>query len=265
MKLYHCMSHDWLWIGITIFLDVAVASGYVLIALHWWRNQQRVGPSPARRRWPTSATSSSSAASAGTRSSRSRWSGRRGGLYDMFMLVLAYQTWRYALRAKDLKVIYAELGRTTQLAADLEKSREESRKKTHFLNALSHDLRTPLNGIGLQAQVARMAAEGNDVATMRSAVAEIEAGARTSAELLNSLLQCARLDWTEEPNTVSEFPLDGLLRSVAASSEAAAAARGLELRVTCPADVVVRTDRVKVERVLTNLLSNAVKFTDKGG
>src|SRR6185369_3881448 len=48
MTLYHCMSKDVLWISITVGLDIAVASGYIVIASHWWRNQRRVGPSPAK-------------------------------------------------------------------------------------------------------------------------------------------------------------------------------------------------------------------------
>jgi len=63
---------------------------------------------------------------------------------------------------------------------------------------------------------------------------------------------------------VADFHLEPMLRGVAAGSDAAARARGLDLRVACPAGVYVRTDRVKVERVLTNLVSNAVKFTERG-
>src|SRR5436305_9408592 len=72
-------------------------------------------------------------------------------LYDIVMAFLVYFTWKYAWGAKSLKVIYNELGRSQQLQHDLDESREQSRRKTFFLNPLRHVLRTPLNGMMLQA------------------------------------------------------------------------------------------------------------------
>src|ERR1700759_5726618 len=49
MKLAGCMQHDTLWIAITVILDLCVASGYVLIALHWSRNSRHLPDIPAKR------------------------------------------------------------------------------------------------------------------------------------------------------------------------------------------------------------------------
>ena len=65
-------------------------------------------------------------------------------LYDFFMVALVYLHLAYALNARQLRVVYHELGRTKQLAFELEESRAESQRKSFFLNAISHDLRTPL-------------------------------------------------------------------------------------------------------------------------
>ena len=40
MRMYGCMKGDKLWIAITVGLDFIVAAGYILIALHWWKNQR---------------------------------------------------------------------------------------------------------------------------------------------------------------------------------------------------------------------------------
>ena len=48
MTLLHCMNHDTFWITITVALDLAVALGYALITIHWWKNQRSVPRSPAR-------------------------------------------------------------------------------------------------------------------------------------------------------------------------------------------------------------------------
>src|SRR5687768_7384636 len=49
MTLYHCMSHDNLWVAITVGLDIAVAAGYVVISMHWWRNERTLPDIPAKR------------------------------------------------------------------------------------------------------------------------------------------------------------------------------------------------------------------------
>jgi DNA-binding NarL/FixJ family response regulator len=50
MTLIRCMMHDWLWIAITVALDVAVAAGYILIAWHWQINQRLLPRGSAPRR-----------------------------------------------------------------------------------------------------------------------------------------------------------------------------------------------------------------------
>ena len=60
-------------------------------------------------------------------------------LYDIFMIALVFFTWRYALNARQLRVVYHELSRTKQLAYELEESRAESRRKK-LLNAISHTI-----------------------------------------------------------------------------------------------------------------------------
>jgi signal transduction histidine kinase len=263
--LFHCMDDDVLWVTITVALDIAVATGYCLIAMHWWKNQKRVPHTPARAALGNIRNIFIFCGICGYTFIPIKMFWPAWRLYDIFMAVLVYLTWRYALRAKDLKVVYNELGRSNELVKDLEKSRGEGRQKTHFLNSLSHDLRTPLNALVLQAQVARMNADGSDPKRLTTALDEIESNAQATAELLDSLLQCARLDWAEEPNAISKFHLSNVLNHVITACQPAAAEKGLYLRCECPDHVHVQTDRTKIERILTNLISNAVKFTEQGG
>src|SRR4051812_21223252 len=191
--LYHCMNGDTPWVVLTVALDFAVAVGYVLIAMHWARNQRHLPPIPAKR------------ALANLRNIfvfcglcgyifipvKMIWPAWR--LYDMFMLALVYFTWRYAWGARDLKVLYAELGRSTRLEADLERSRQESAERSFFLNAVSHDLRTPLNGLVLQTDLAEMSVAGGDIESARKALWEIKASAQAASHMLDGLLDFAHL------------------------------------------------------------------------
>jgi signal transduction histidine kinase len=163
-----------------------------------------------------------------------------------------------------LKVVYNELGRSVRLAHDLEESREESRQKSYFLNAISHDLKTPLNGLMLQAELAELNLSTNDVAALHESLAEIKSCARTTAELLNSFLEIGRLDWSDETPQLEPVELGELLRKVIGQSRARGEHKGLTISLDAPPQLVVRTDRVKVERIVQNLVDNAIKFTHEG-
>ena len=266
-NLVQCMDGDTLWIAITVALDLAVAAGYALIAMHWWRNARHLPDVPAKRALGNMRNIFVFCGLCGYAFIPIKMFWPAWRLYDLVMFVLVYFTWKYAWNAKDLRVVYSELGRSSRLAEDLEKSREESRRKSFFLNALSHDLRTPLNGLILQANIAQISAQRDDSAALGAALAEIQASTRATAELLDGLLEYARLDGAPEGcGSVTTFDLGGFLGALAARFALDAAQKALTLKLEPPRPPArVTVDRVKLERVLSNLLSNAIKFTDKGG
>jgi signal transduction histidine kinase len=186
-------------------------------------------------------------------------------LYDIVMAFLVYFTWKYAWSSKDLRVVYNAIGRSEKLAAELAETREQARRKASFLNAVSHDLRTPLNGLMLQAEVAAMAVAERDEVLLQTSLAEIKASAGAAAELLNYFLELGRLDGSPEDNKLSQVDVGELVDQVLRMHQIAADAAGLTLAVAGEKrTVVVRTDRLKVERILGNLVGNAVKFTPRG-
>jgi len=264
MPLFHCMNHDTLWVAITVALDVAVAAGYALIAKHWWINERGLaagGPKealsnlkrvflfcgicgylfiPIKMIWPA-------------------WR-----LYDFFLGGLVFYTWRFAWSARHLKVVYQELGRSAQLEEDLETSRAESRRKSFFLNAVSHDIRTPLNGLTLQSELAALHLESNDVEGLREALAEIKAGARVTASLLDHFMEMGRLDWSTERMCILPFDLGEALEAIRVLHHSQAEKKGIGLELSVPSGLVVRSDRSKLDRIAMNLVSNALKFTEAG-
>jgi signal transduction histidine kinase len=184
-------------------------------------------------------------------------------LYDLFMCFLVYFTWRYAWGARELKVVYNELGRTNQLAEDLKQSRQESAEKTFFLNAICHDLRTPLNGMILHADLAKHGAEKRDDATVESALAEVKSSAQIASRLLDTLLDYAHVG-SKLANKNTTFDLANLTRAAADQLRLRARENGLTLTTRIPDRLAVHLDRNKLERTLTNLIDNAIKFTDRG-
>ena len=269
MSLYHCMNRDVPWVALTVVLDLAVASGYALIALHWWRQQQCAQQNLAHRALGNMKNIFVFCGICGYAFIPIKMFWPAWRLYDFFVMILAFYTWRYAWNARELKVIYDELTRSEELKQDVEALKMESRRKTFFLNSISHDLRTPLNGLMLQAQLAEMtlAETGQDTAADRElmdALASIKAGVKATALMLDGFQEMGRLDWGGDPIQATTFPLTDLLEIVRDSQRNIAEHKGLSLVLEAPMAVTVRTDRMKLERILANLVGNAVKYTREG-
>jgi len=264
MSLVDCMNHDWLWIWTTVILNLAVASGYVIIALHWRRNERHLAESPAKSALSRMKTIFILCGLCGYLfiPIKTFWPAWR--LYDGFLLILVFMTWRYALGTRQLAVVYNEIGRTKQLSSELEEARQEGRRKSHFLIAISHDLRTPLNGLMLQTELAQMSLASQDTESVRDSLKRINVCARTTSDLLNSFLELGRLDWSDELMQTDVFPIKEMMNNLAAEFRTRAEQKGLKLDLPVGSDLILSTDRVMLERMLRNLLDNAIKYTSQG-
>ena len=158
-----------------------------------------------------------------------------------------------------LRVERAELVRA--LRASLEQAEAANRAKTRFLASASHDLRQPIHAVSLFAA----ALERRPLDARSQEIARcINLSLQDLSVELNALLDISKLDagtLRAELSSVGLLPLLSRLRDVFG---AAAHAKGLQLRLECPADAWTRTDRNLLERILRNLLDNAIKYTDAG-
>jgi signal transduction histidine kinase len=148
-----------------------------------------------------------------------------------------------------------ELGRLYQQleAANLAKSR--------FLAAASHDLRQPLHALNLF--IAQLRRE-TDEAERDRLVGRIDAAVAAMNELFSALLDISKLDAGVVRPTMSEFPVDALLKRIEMTFMPTAREKGLRLRIV-PNRAFIRSDFILLERILINLVSNAVRYTEKGG
>ena len=137
----------------------------------------------------------------------------------------------------------------------------QGKRKLFFLNALSHDLRAPLNNVALNAHLLKTAVRGEAEAESAKAIADNVAAA---GDLVTRLLDFARIDGQEE-NTLARVDLSSVLRHVVRRFVPVAGPKGLSLSVVAPDGLSVVTDRQKFERIVSNLVDNAIKFTPDGG
>lgn len=132
-----------------------------------------------------------------------------------------------------------------------------------FLRLMSHEMRTPLNGvIGMLGLLGRTRLDG-----AQRAYAE---AARSSAEhllgLVNDLLDYARLEAGKLEFDLGPVDLEGLVRGVAELLSPRAHDKGLEIAWSVAPDAPdVLADEGRLRQVLFNLAGNAVKFTETGG
>lgn len=143
---------------------------------------------------------------------------------------------------------------------------EASRRKTLLLATASHDIRTPVNTISLMAEVIRRAAEDPSLANqLPDLAARLQANALSLSRLISDLLEVARFDSGRVEVRESIFSLDNLLAEQCRDLHPLADAKSVRLEVEAlDQPVRVRTDQIKLTRVVFNLIGNAIKFTQVG-
>jgi signal transduction histidine kinase/ActR/RegA family two-component response regulator len=151
-----------------------------------------------------------------------------------------------------------------KLAEALERAHAAERAKTLFLSNMSHEMRTPLNGVaGMAEALGRM-----DLGPgQRELVGVIRRSAASLDGLIADLLTLSGGGKAEErAQDRAPFHLGDSVRAIAAVHRAAAEMKRLQLDadVAPEAEIRVIGDAARLEQLLACLLSNAVKFTDRG-
>lgn len=144
---------------------------------------------------------------------------------------------------------------------------EASQQKTRFLAAVSHDVRTPANAICLSAElIERVATDPAQRDLVPKLARSLRSNARSLVELVSDVLDLTRFDAGRVDVQLSEFTLSSLLSSELKIAMPMVGNKGIDLECTpLQPDVWLRTDRMKLSRVLSNIIGNAVKFTATGG
>jgi signal transduction histidine kinase/DNA-binding NarL/FixJ family response regulator len=162
----------------------------------------------------------------------------------------------------ELGALATNVNRMSEELGRLYRQLEEANlAKSRFLVAASHDLRQPLHALNLF--VAQLRTE-KDPAEKSRVIGRIDAAVAAMNELFNELLDMSRLDAGVLVPSISEFPVDQLLKRIEMTFTAAAREKDLRLRVVA-SGAWVRSDFILLERILLNLVSNAVRYTQAGG
>lgn len=166
---------------------------------------------------------------------------------------------RLALRGVPVE-LRPPLVKLNELLSRIEASRVRERQ---FNADVSHELRTPLAGMRSVLEVA--ASRARSAAEYRATMDEALAIVRQMESIVENLLVLARLGSGQVSVEREEVALGQLVDACFAPYAEAARRRGLKFRNRVPVDLVVWSDRHKLQLVLSNLLSNAAEYTSEGG
>lgn len=132
--------------------------------------------------------------------------------------------------------------------------------KTRFLAAASHDLRQPLQSVGLYLSV--LSRQLLDPKT-RDIGNKMRQSLDTMSEILDALLDISKLDSGSIATEPREFPLQKLFDQIAADNSPLAEEKGLRLRIE-PTPLIVNSDPALLLRIVENFVGNALRYTESG-
>lgn len=150
-----------------------------------------------------------------------------------------------------------------ELEAARDKANAANDAKSNFLGVISHELRTPMNGVLGAAQL--LSATRLET-TQREYLSIIRNSGDNLLSLLNDILDMTKIEAGKMNFEVVDIVIEGLNKRITGPFEAQAEAKGLTFVTTVEGEIptVVRGDPLRVCQVVQNLLSNAVKFTEAG-
>ncbi|AWL10847.1 Histidine kinase [Saliniradius amylolyticus] len=181
------------------------------------------------------------------------------GLYSAYLTVTAMRLSKVVTNAISIDAANASL--LQQVTEEKIKAEQANAEKSRFLAAASHDLRQPLNAIGLfiQALTQRLSTTQH-----QDILSPLGQSFSSLKRLLDTLLDLSRLDSGDLELDWRQVTLDSVMLPLLDEFRVKATNKGLSIDyASC--DVVVQTDPMVLARILRNLLDNAVKYTQQGG
>ncbi len=190
------------------------------------------------------------------------------GYTVLFLVVVLYMGYLALTARRMSKVVIRTISinlENERLLKQVTQAKEHAEKaniqKSKFLAAASHDLRQPLNSMGLFLYAFSQSLKDNQPNV--SIFNKIQLSYEALKELFDALLEVSRLDAGNVECNVEAVALTPLLISLVDEFKEQAKNKGLNI-VYKGANDTVMADRILLSRIIRNLLENAIKYTQQG-
>ena len=151
------------------------------------------------------------------------------------------------------------------LQAAFDAAEAANRAKTDFLSNMSHDIRTPMNGIIGMTAIA--AAHIDDKERVQDSLQKITRASKHLLSLINEVLDMSKIESGKVELAEEEFNLSELIDNLLAmtSPQIEKHHHSLSVNIARLAHESVIGDSLRIQKVFTNIMGNAVKYTPDGG
>ena len=189
-----------------------------------------------------------------------------GVIFFYFLIFGLFLFWRYkANQAHQKQKLEEEEKYKAELLIAAKKAEAANRAKTEFLQRMSHDIRTPINGICGMVDMADYYAD--NVEKQSEYRGKVKSASRLLLEMLNDVLDMSKLESGEV--VLEEIPLNlgSIFEEVFVVIEQMAADQNI--RIIWEEKEIIHRNLIgspsHVKRILMNILSNAVKYNKENG
>ena len=164
-------------------------------------------------------------------------------------------------------MIYYKLSRRQMM--ELEKARQEAIKankaKSEFLSSMSHDIRTPMNGIVGMTAIAMANIDNQE--RVKDCLGKITLSSRHLLGLINDVLDMSKIESGKLTLNMNQVSLREIMDSIVniVQPQVKERQQHFDIFIQKIQTEDVHCDSVRLNQILINLLSNAIKFTLEGG
>lgn len=186
-------------------------------------------------------------------------------LIGVLLASLTLGIYIYLVKNRNTKqLIEQEREYSKALAASVEEAKNANMAKTKFLSHMSHDIRTPINGIIGMITKAEKNIENPEV--LKDCHKKIRMAAEHLLGLINDILDITKLETGLNEDKDEPFPMSCMLDTCCSIIRGQLEGKDVELKTdfTNIKHDGVLGNKLHIRQILLNILSNAVKYTDNG-
>jgi two-component system aerobic respiration control sensor histidine kinase ArcB len=144
------------------------------------------------------------------------------------------------------------------ISIDITKQKDAERMKLEFMSNMEHDLRTPLAGLlGISNHLYKT----EDDEKRKELLGLVLLASQRLLDIHNEILKFRQIELL--PYQITEFNIKDVLQEIIDLMMPEVKIKNLEILFSCPNEIL-KSDRMRISRILLNLISNAIRYTNEG-